>query len=221
MAPTALMFEGIVLGLAPVTKVESGTGITRLKIDLAGLVEDVDDGGSIAINGTCLTSVGHDGSIYSFDVIQESLDKTNLSQLKDGSRVNVELPLKWGGEINGHLVQGHIDATATVVERQEREGDVRITFDLAAAHHQFLVEKGSIAIDGISLTLVDVDQEKSQFSVALIPFTLDITTLGFRQPGEQVNIEVDQQAKLIHHYLGSWKAKVEDELRLLREKVGV
>ncbi|MBI5061730.1 MAG: riboflavin synthase [Candidatus Aenigmarchaeota archaeon] len=196
------MFQGIILGLGTVTDVQDRPQFRRLSVDLAGLVAHVEKGGSVAVNGTCLTSVACAGFVHSFDVMEETLQKTNLGLLKKGDKVNIEFPLKWGAEISGHLVQGHVDTVATIVERKQDQDNCRIWFSVPPQFVGQMIPKGSVAIDGISLTLVDVDKKADKISVALIPYALSVTTLGFKQIGDKVNIELDHSAKMLSSSFG-------------------
>jgi riboflavin synthase len=170
------MFTGLVQSLAEVVDVIDEPPGVRLVIHEPKIAAVAQIGDSIAINGCCLTVVGVDGDRFSFQAGEETLSRTNLGELIRGSFVNLEQSLKAGDAIGGHYVTGHIDAVGTVDER-----------------------KGSVAVDGISLTLVNVENER--FSVALIPHTLAMTTLGRRQVGDRVNIETDVLAKYVERQL--------------------
>jgi riboflavin synthase len=215
------MFQGIVRGLGTVARVEDRDGgrLRRLTVDVAGLADGVAEGQSVAVNGTCLTAVGSSGTRLEFDVIDETLRRTNLGRLAAGDRVDIELPLAWGGEISGHLVQGHVDTTARIVDRREEGEDVRVWCEVPDECLPLLVAKGSVAVDGVSLTIVDVDRPRRRFSVALIPYTLHVTTLGFKQVGDLVNVEIDHQAKLFHAALGPLLAELEQRLATLETRV--
>jgi riboflavin synthase len=198
------MFSGIVEGLGEVKKVEKlGNGI-RVSVDFKGL-PDVDIGDSVSVNGVCLTVVGK-GETVSFDIMPETLDKTNLGQLKVGGRVNIEGSLKAGDRIGGHFVTGHIDGTGKVVKVEE-DGEFRklwISADRCVT--DMLIPKGSVALDGVSMTVVDI--EANRFSVCCIPHTLEITTLGLRKIGEPVNIEIDMIGKWVKRILSGFFSEV-------------
>ena len=182
------MFTGIIEGLATVHRVrDEGAGRTlELSVPFA---REVQIGESIAINGACLTAVACDERSCTFEAGPETLSRTNLGELHEGDRVNVERALKLSDRLGGHFVQGHIDGTGQIDARQ-RDGEWEtIWFRCAESLTMQMVPKGSIAVDGISLTLVDV--EANRFSVALIPHTLACTTLGFKQVGATVNLETD------------------------------
>jgi riboflavin synthase len=156
-------------------------------------------GESVAINGCCLTAVAIDGNRWSFQAGSETLSKTSLGRLRVGDAVNLERALRVDGRFGGHIVQGHVDGSGQV-DRIEREGEwVTMWFRVPADLLRQMVPKGSVAIDGVSLTVVRI--EESCFSVALIPHTLEMTTLGLRQPGDDVNIETDILGKYVQQLL--------------------
>lgn len=192
------MFTGIVEQVGKVVTIDQHEGGRRLTIageDLGKLPE----GASIAVNGVCLTAVEAQPGLVSVDVIPETLDRTNLGDLGEGDPVNVERPMPVNGRFDGHIVQGHIDGTG-IVAAVDRDGDdVRLTVESPERIRAYVVEKGSIAIDGVSLTVAALTD--SGFSVALIPHTLEITTLGLRNVGDVVNLEVDVLAKYVERLL--------------------
>jgi riboflavin synthase len=164
----------------------------RLTVETA-LAGELERGDSIAVNGVCLTAVAIDGDGFEADVMEETLGRTNLGALASGQQVNLELPLRVGDRLDGHFVQGHVDATGKVKRIEQREHSRLIRIAASPAVLRYVVEKGSIAVDGVSLTVVEVDSEG--FSVSLIPETLDRTTLGSVSEGDPVNLEVDMLAK--------------------------
>ena len=193
------MFTGIVQSLAAVNKlVPVGPGV-RLVIDDARAAEQSSIGDSIAINGCCLTVVGVEGPSLAFDAGQETLERTNLGELVSGSQVNLESSMSLGDSLDGHLVTGHIDGVGAVDSRVDDEEWSTIWFQAPQALMRQMASKGSVAVDGVSLTLVDVEDER--FSIALIPHTLRVTTLGQRQPGDRVNLETDVLAKYVERQL--------------------
>lgn len=205
------MFSGIVEGLAPVVTLGGrpvedwssgpgdGTAAQRLRVRLDGLGDGLTPGASVAINGVCLTLVGQRDGVADFDVVPETLQRTNLRDLRRGDLVNVERPRRIGDRLDGHFVQGHVEGVG-VVERIDRpEGEYRLWVRAPAELMPCILPKGSIALDGVSLTVVDVTDPL--FSVALIPTTLERTTLGRRGVGERVNIETDILARIVIHYL--------------------
>jgi riboflavin synthase len=191
------MFTGIIHKLAQVLAVKDHPAGRRLSLSTIGA--DHVPGESIAINGCCLTVAQiTDGALY-FDVIAETLEKTNLGQLKAGDTVHAERSLRVGDPIDGHFVQGHIDGTGHLIDQTASQREWRLRIEAPANLAKYLVPKGSIAIDGVSLTLADVKQ--NQFQVALIPTTLSLTTLGKKQPNYQFNLEFDMMSKTVISYL--------------------
>jgi riboflavin synthase len=178
--------------------VPEGPGV-RLSIRHAALAADNAIGASVALNGCCLTAVAIQGDRLEFQAGAETLSRTNLGQLKPGDRVNFEPSLKAGDPLGGHYVSGHIDGLGTVDRRDDDAEWSTFWFRVPAALTRQMASKGSVAVDGISLTLVDVEEDR--FSVALIPHTLEATTLGARQPGDAVNIETDILAKYVERMM--------------------
>jgi riboflavin synthase len=189
------MFTGIVEELGSVEAVERQGDAVRLTVRADTVLEDVHLGDSIAVNGCCLTVAATDGRTWTADVMQETLDKTSLGALEHGSRVNLERAVTPSTRLGGHIVQGHVDGTASVRRRTPSEHWELVELDLPRDLSRYLVPKGSITVDGISLTVVEVGED--WFSVSLIPETLARTTLGSRQPGDVVNLEVDVVAKYV------------------------
>jgi riboflavin synthase len=183
------VFTGIVEAMGRIDALEPQAGGVRVKIDAGALAGEVKTGDSVAVDGCCLTVVGGAGGRLHFDAIPETLRRTTLGARRPGDPVNLELPLRPSDRMGGHFVQGHVDAVAEVVARREEGDDVVMTFRLPAALRGHVVEKGSVAIDGVSLTVAAADGET--FSVALIPHTLAVTTLGRRARGDLVNVEGD------------------------------
>ena len=194
------MFTGIIERTLHVVGVADGPRFRRLT--LPNPWDDVKHGESIAVNGCCLTvaemSAGGAGEL-GFDVIAETLDKTNLGRLFAGDRVNVERSLRVGDRIDGHVVQGHVDATGQLLSVENTGDEWRLTVEAPPAVAKYLVPKGSVTVDGVSLTIAAVDGH--QFQVALIPTTLSLTTLGERTVGAMVNLEADVMAKTIVSFL--------------------
>ncbi|MBX6313537.1 MAG: riboflavin synthase [Isosphaeraceae bacterium] len=187
------MFTGLVEALGRIERVvEEGSG-RRLSLSWPGLREPLAIGESIAVNGCCLTVVAADGEQFEVQAGPETLLRTNLGAKQEGNRVNLERSLRVGDRLGGHFVQGHIDTTALLRERRPQGEWEFLAFAIDPAWTVLMVPKGSIAVDGVSLTLVDVWEDG--FSVMLIPHTLTATTLGLLRPGDRVNIEVDMLAK--------------------------
>jgi riboflavin synthase len=187
------MFTGIVSSIG--TVLEAGSG--RLAIESTETAKRLRIGASVAVNGCCLTVVKKTGAKFSMDVVPETLRRTALGALTPGARVNLELPLAADGLLDGHLVQGHIDATGTVVRVDATVAGREVTFELPADLRDFIVEKGSIAIDGVSLTVAAVDDREGSFMVALIPHTLAVTIAGEYKEGTLVNLEADIVARYV------------------------
>ena len=187
------MFTGLVQHLARVSQVRDEPPGKRLEIECAPLALKATVGDSIAINGCCLTVVARDGNRLAFEAGPETLARTNLGQLAQDSAVNLEASLRVGDALGGHFVTGHVEALATLAERHDDRDWSTLWFAFPAEFGRYMVPKGSIAVDGVSLTLVDV--EPTRFSVALIPHTLAATTLGKLAVGGRVNLETDLLAK--------------------------
>ncbi len=189
------MFTGIVEARGDV---RSANG--RLHVEAGALADDLAVGDSVAVNGVCLTVAERAGEALTFDLAQETLDRTTLGALAEGDRVNLERPVTLLTRLGGHLVQGHVDGVGTVrqIERAETGAIMRIA--LPDALRPYLVEKGSIAVDGVSLTVAALGEHT--FEVALVPHTLAATTLGTIEQGDAVNLEVDVLAKYVESLLG-------------------
>lgn len=197
------MFTGLVEGMATVKEVKSQGAAVRLKIEFpAKLCDDANIGDSICLNGCCLTVVAVDRFTLTFEAGEETLSKTNLGELSPKDRLNVERSLPVDGRLGGHVVQGHVEGTARVVDTQTDGEWVTMRFELPESLIRFVVPKGSIAVDGVSLTVVDVVERV--FSTALIPHTLEATTLGQRKTGDRVNIETDILARYVERLLGPY-----------------
>ncbi len=193
------MFTGLVQSLAEVADIIAEPPGVRLVIREPRIAIEFKVGDSIAINGCCLTIVDMKGDRLSFQAGEETLSRTNLGELTQGAKVNLEPSLRAGDPIGGHYVTGHIDAVGTVHARHDDADWCTMWFHAPAAQLVQMASKGSVAVDGVSLTLVDVETER--FSVALIPHTLTLTTLGCRKVGDHVNIETDVLAKYVQRQL--------------------
>lgn len=185
------MFTGIIKSLGKVKRAEKSEERGRSMIlDVA--IDDISDlkgGDSIAINGACLTVVKIDGNIVRFELVGETIDRTVLGSLKEGDIVNIEKSLRIGDKLDGHFVLGHVDGAAEIIDKIEEEDQTIMYFKTVPNLSKYIVEKGSVAVDGISLTVISV--KDNTFGVALIPHTLANTTLGIKSKGDLVNIEVD------------------------------
>ena len=193
------MFTGIVEYVGTVRAAVRTGALVRFAITCGPVSEGVRLGDSIAINGTDLTITRIEGEVLHFDMVRETAQITNLGALRSGSKVNLERALSASGRYDGHIVQGHIDGTGVIQELRRQHEDVRLFVSCVPELARGMVPKGSITIDGVSLTLVDVDPDV--FSVALIPWTLAHTTLGERRVGDVVNLEIDLIGKYVYKYL--------------------
>jgi riboflavin synthase len=193
------MFTGIVEELGEVAAIEGGEDSARLTVRGPLVTGDATRGASIAVNGVCLTVVSHGDGEFTVDVMAETLRRSSLGALRPGARVNLERAMASGGRFGGHVVQGHVDGTAQVLDRTPGDRWELVRFSLPEDLSRYVVEKGSITVDGVSLTVAAVDD--SSFTVSLIPTTLDLTTLGHKGVGDPVNLEVDVLAKYVERLL--------------------
>src|SRR5436190_14530872 len=193
------MFTGLVQDLGTVDRVDQNADGVRLSVR-SPLAAELREGDSVAVNGVCLTAVGMcGGELFGADVMHETLRRSSLGEVQAGSAVNLELPLRADDRLGGHIVQGHVDGLGVVREVRE-EGFARIVaIDAEPALLRYVVEKGSVAVDGVSLTVAEIGDD--WFSVSLIPETLERTTLGRAEPGRPVNLEVDVLAKYVERLL--------------------
>ena len=185
------MFTGIVEEIGTIAKASSN----GLEVGASKVLSDLEVGFSICVNGACLTVIRLDGSGFSADVVPETLRRTNLGGLAEGDPVNLERAVPAGGRLDGHVVQGHVDATGRIRSIASESDALLVTIDAPASVMRYVVEKGFIAVDGTSLTVVKCDEES--FVVTVIPFTRDNTVFGFRKEGDRVNLEVDILAKYV------------------------
>ncbi len=196
------MFTGIIEELGVVEALEEQQDAVRLTVRGPLVTSDAGLGDSIAVNGVCLTVADRAGELFTADVMRETLVKTGLGQLAAGAPVNLERAVTPTTRLGGHVVQGHVDDVGTVVSRTPSEHWEVVEIGFPSRLAPYLVEKGSVTVDGVSLTVVAVDDATGTFSVSLIPETLARTTLGGRRPGESVNLEVDVIAKYVERMLG-------------------
>ncbi|MFD7443087.1 riboflavin synthase [Streptomyces sp. NPDC059909] len=195
------MFTGIVEELGEITAVENLGDASRFRLRGPVVTEGAKHGDSIAVNGVCLTVVETADGEFTADVMAETLKRSSLGALAVGSRVNLERPMVADGRFGGHIVQGHVDGTGTIIDRKPSENWEIVKISLPADLARYVVEKGSITVDGVSLTVVDAGPD--YFTISLIPTTLALTTLGIKQAGDPVNLEVDVIAKYVERLLGS------------------
>jgi riboflavin synthase len=198
------MFTGLILerGRLISDPAPSGQGGVRLAVGMSpGLAERLGIGDSLAVSGVCLTVVEKGSGQVVVELSPETITRTNLGELRGGGEVNLEPALRMGDPLGGHMVQGHVDATAEVVGRRDLTDHRVLAFSIPPDLAPFLVEKGSVTVDGVSLTVSSLRSDR--FEVALIPHTLEVTTLSRRVPGDRVNLEVDVLAKYVHRMLAA------------------
>jgi riboflavin synthase len=191
------MFTGIVQGLCRVAAIDDEPGLRRLQIQLGGLANGLQTGASVAVNGTCLTATFVKDGRVGFDVIRESVNRSNLGELSVGDLVNVERSLKFGDEIGGHVLSGHVADVVTVAQIDTGPRERTVWFDVPRQWLTFLFHKGFVALDGASLTISAIDRARGRLSVSLIPETIERTTLGRVVVGDRVNLEIDVQTQTI------------------------
>lgn len=194
------MFTGIVEELGEIVALDMATDSARITVRGPLVTSDAKHGDSIAVNGVCLTVLDVNDGAFTADVMAETLNRSSLGVLQPGSRVNLERPMTLSTRLGGHLVQGHVDGVGAIVSRTPGDAWEIVTISLPADLSRYVVEKGSITVDGISLTVTEVTD--STFSVSLIPATLELTTLGRKTVGDPVNLEVDVVAKYVERMLG-------------------
>ncbi len=192
------MFTGIVQLNAPVVSVIKRSGLLHVALELGeAFVIGLERGASVAVDGVCLTALDIKGGRVAFDVMQETLEKTSLSSLAIGRRVNVERSTRFGDEVGGHVVSGHVTGVGEIIDVRQSENNQVVTFRVPQTWMKYILPKGFIALDGASLTIVDVDRVNNTFTVALIPETLRLTTFGWKREGDRVNVEIDSRTQAI------------------------
>ncbi|MCG6920879.1 MAG: riboflavin synthase [Acidobacteria bacterium] len=196
------MFTGIVEGTGTVRTADRRGDVLVVRVDVGGLFEGLPLGGSVAVNGCCLTAVDSDAEGFTVELTEETLRRTGFGErLRPGVRINLERPMKADGRFDGHVVQGHVDGIGRVLEMKSLGESAEIRIEVPEELERYLVEKGSVSVDGISLTAYDVRDRA--FSVALIPYTLEITNLRDARPGDLVNLEADVIAKYVERLLAA------------------
>ncbi len=195
------MFTGIVEELGAVAAIEAQPDAVRLTVAASTVLTDAKLGDSISVNGCCLTVASRDETTWTADVMAETLAKTSLGALTPGDRVNLERAVTMATRLGGHVVQGHVDGVGAVLSRQPSEHWDVVEIELPGELSRYVVDKGSITVDGVSLTVVEAGA--NAFTVSLIPETLARTTLGARKPGDRVNLEVDVLAKYVERLLAA------------------
>lgn len=192
------MFTGIIEGLGTIMRFDKNTKTrseAKMMINLGKLAKGLQVGDSVAINGVCLTAIHIAKGIARFEMVGETIKKTNLGSLENGDRVNIERSLKMGDRLEGHFVLGHVDGPGIISKINEQPNQVQIWIELPKQLSKYVSKKGSITVDGISLTIVD--KIKNKFSVSIIPHTMKVTNLGLKKIGDKVNIETDVLGKYI------------------------
>jgi riboflavin synthase len=189
------MYTGIVAGTAPVIEIEDGEIIRSFTINLAGYLANLEIGASVALDGVCMTVVSIEDTLVKFDAIEETLNRTTLGRLEVGSIVNVERSLRMGDELGGHLISGHVLMVAKIIAREERGEGTDFLIENPPEARPYILEKGFISIDGMSLTIGDITDES--FSLHIIPETLRITTISNKKAGDYVNIEIDSRTQAV------------------------
>ena len=194
------MFSGIIQELGEIVKVEKYDGGSLFSIQYLNFDSDIKKGDSVSVNGVCLTAIKIKNSIFDVNVIEETLNISSLSDIKEGDFVNLELSLKYNDRISGHLVQGHIESVGKIVNIKENgTEEVRFTIDIDDKIKKYCIYKGSIAIDGISLTIANIND--NMIDVAVIPYTFNHTNLKFKKINNKVNIETDMMSKYVEKIL--------------------
>jgi riboflavin synthase len=193
------MFTGIIEEVGAVVEVNDSGGVRRLRVRSPRVVRDAEVGSSIAVNGVCLTAVAIDESGFTAELVQETLKRSSLKNIEVGSLVNLERPMRANGRFDGHIVQGHVDGTGRIAEFSQNGDDRTLDIEFPASAGRYLVEKGSIAVDGISLTIAAVQDRI--FRVAIIPHTVENTNLQRARAGDLVNLEFDVIAKYVERML--------------------
>lgn len=193
------MFTGLVEELGKVKTIEKGAKSVRITIAAKKVLEDVKLGDSIAVNGTCLTAVDFDSTYFTADVMPETVNKTVLAHLRPGDLVNLERTLRLGDRFGGHMVSGHVDSVGKIIAKDQNDIAIIVKISVTPETSRYIIKKGSIAIDGISLTVVEATD--TWFSVSLIPHTAKMTTLGYKRVGDSVNLETDIIGKYVEKLL--------------------
>lgn len=189
------MFTGIVSGIVPVKSVENKGSFWAITVDLGRFKEGLEIGASVSLDGVCLTVVSIDENIVQFDIIEETLNRTTFGSIKAGNSVNVERSLKVGDELGGHILSGHVLTTAKIIKRIENEGSIDLLIENKEEFSDYILQKGYVSIDGMSLTIGRVTED--YFSLHIIPETLRVTTIEAKSEGDRVNIEIDSRTQAI------------------------
>jgi len=199
------MFTGLVEGRGTIIRIDKTSQGAKFHIRPLFKMNDLKIGDSVAVNGTCLTVVNINADVFTVELSVETLTRTTFNHVQPGKEVNLERALRLGDRLGGHLVTGHVDTTGVVMSRQEKGSHIIFTFNLPSIWIQFLVEKGSVAVDGVSLTVNQCFE--NGFTVNIIPHTAQVTTLGQLKVGDRVNIETDLIGKYVARLLSAWQHK--------------
>ena len=202
------MFTGIVQGVCPVVSCEIHAGIARVAVDLDDLARGLELGASIALNGACVTATEIDGSLVGFDLIKETIELSNLGELAAGTTVNIERSFRVGDEVGGHILSGHVAGVAVVTHIKSDGGHRLVTMAVPREWMAYLLLKGFVALNGVSLTIAEVDRSAATIAVSLIPETLARTTFSRVEVGDRINLEVDSQTQAI---VDTVRAVLQDE----------
>ena len=189
------MFTGIVSGTAPILRIAEGDGIRRITVDLGDFSDGLETGASVSLDGVCMTVVSMDSGEVTFDAISETLDRTTLSDRSEGDRLNVERSMRLGDELGGHILSGHVMGTAEIIESRTVGEGLDLLISIPEGCSPLILEKGFIAVDGMSLTVGKCDE--GSFGLHIIPETLRITTLDKKVVGDRVNIEIDSRTQAV------------------------
>ena len=204
------MFTGIIEGLGNIAAIRSSGQGNRVTIEAGFALDQTKIGDSISVSGACLTAVKIEGRRFEVDVSPETLKTTIFGQAKVGDRVNLERAMRFSDRIDGHLVSGHIDGTGIVKQREIQGNAVIVTIEVAESLTRYMIAKGSVAVDGISLTINSCDA--GSFSISIIPHTAKLTTIGFKNRGDRVNIETDMIGKYVERFLAGVSQSGKDQI---------
>jgi riboflavin synthase len=192
------MFTGIIKGVGEIVALEVKTGLVSYQLKLPKeLTNNIEIGASIAVDGVCITVVSHQDDLVTFDLMQESLNLTTLGQLNKGSKVNIERSAQAGVEVGGHILSGHVDCTAKIIDITKPENNCVFTFEVQKDWMKYIFSKGFVALNGTSLTITDANKSNNTFKVWFIPETLRATTFGLKNIGDEVNLEVERNTQVI------------------------
>ena len=189
------MFTGIVAGTAPILRIDEGEGIRKITVDLGDFLDGLETGASVSLDGVCMTVVSIDSGLVTFDAISETLDRTTLSDRSEGDLLNVERSMRLGDELGGHILSGHVMGTAEIIQSRTVGEGLDLLISIPDGCSPFIMEKGFIAVDGMSLTVGKCDE--GSFGLHIIPETLRITTLDKKVVGDRVNIEIDSRTQAV------------------------